>query len=82
MGNGSKKGKNMGGIIAWSIFASWFFNPTLSIYVRYLPEVFLLVGFLTHICLYMSAIWKAVIKSEFLFTPEKIFDYCKLNFKI
>ena len=34
VGNVSKKGENMEGIITWSIFASWFFNQTLSIYLR------------------------------------------------
>ena len=33
VGNVSKKGENMEGIIACCIFASWFFNRTLSIYV-------------------------------------------------
>ena len=33
--NVSKKSKNMEGKIAWSIFASWFFNQTLSIYFSY-----------------------------------------------
>ena len=32
MGNVSKKGKNMKGIITWSTFAKWFFRRTLSIY--------------------------------------------------
>ena len=31
VGNVSKKGENMEVIIAWSVFASWFFNRTLSI---------------------------------------------------
>ena len=31
VGNISKKGKNMKGIIAWSIFTKWFFNWTLCI---------------------------------------------------
>ena len=33
VGDESKKGENLEGIIAWSIFASWFFNWTLSINV-------------------------------------------------
>ena len=33
MGNVSKKGENMEGIITWSMFTSWFFNQTLSIYI-------------------------------------------------
>ena len=32
MSNISKKGKNVKGIITWSIFTRWFFNRTLSIY--------------------------------------------------
>ena len=32
VGNISKKGENMEGIITWNIFTSWFFNRTLSIY--------------------------------------------------
>ena len=35
VGNVSKKGENMEGIIAWSIFASWFYNQTLSIYILF-----------------------------------------------
>ena len=33
VGNVSKNGKNMEGIFVLSIFASWFFNQTLSIYL-------------------------------------------------
>ena len=33
VGNVSKKGEKMEGIITWSIFASWCFNWTLSIYL-------------------------------------------------
>ena len=35
--NVSEKGKNMEGIIAWSIFAGWFFNQTLSMYAAGFP---------------------------------------------
>ena len=33
VGNVSKKGENMEGIITLNIFTSWFFNRTLSIYL-------------------------------------------------
>ena len=35
VGNISKKGENMEGIITCSIFAIWVFNRTLSIYIKY-----------------------------------------------
>ena len=38
VGNVSKKGKNMKGIITWSIFTRWFFNQILSIYSFYESE--------------------------------------------
>ena len=38
VGNVGEKGKNMEGIIAWSNFASWFFNRTLSKHIQSLVE--------------------------------------------
>ena len=40
VGNVSKKGKNMKGVITRSIFTRWFFNRTLSIYLDFNARMF------------------------------------------
>ena len=51
VGNVSKKGKNMEGIFFWLLPSSWVSSPVWKVL---LLEVFLLVGFLTELCLFMS----------------------------
>ena len=47
VGNVSKKGKNMEGIIVWSIFASWFFNQLCLYIAKTVPFGFKLLLNLT-----------------------------------